>query len=691
MRTSLGVLVLLLGTGGLGWYASKNNAVRIQEQVTKEADAVASGAEGLQINVSGRDIELSGVASTQDAKDKVLEALNAVDGRRVVRDDTSVLPVADPFEFSAKKQADATTYSGVVPSEDDRGRLAQVIGDSAKDLTLSGGSPEGWTDAVLAGLGSMAPLDSGELKVSNTTLSLTGMAKTPAERDQATAALNDLASDFTKDVSIDVMDDGNPLNLMVQASREGGISSASGKLPADYSVADLSKAFGADVPAADINSSELPATEAGWGDAASQGMQGLALLETGKLQIEDNVVTLTGKGKPDAIANAENIMANMPSGFTGKANLSAADDGEPYTAQIIYDGAAATVSGRVPANIDAATISSMLDVDTNTSDVKQAPSKDETGAWPDVLANGTKALKLLEKGELVMQDRAVMLSGLARTPAVEDEAIAAFGTLPEGYDLTTKIDHLDDGKAPAYSLDYTRDQAAKIAGKLPQGMDVPLIAKTLGLSQISGEPVNGLVGDSTRDMARMKALQSWMPKIKAMKITSDEKRFDVAIEANDGEDLAAMRSELTSALGDGASVVVTGVEAKPDTSNMGDCNKQSDEILKNNLIQFATGSATINTDSMAAITSIAEFVLECTKNGAVKVEIGGHTDNVGSPEANLALSQARAESVRAALIKHGVAEAGLIAKGYGDTRPIGDNATAEGRAVNRRTTLEFSQ
>jgi outer membrane protein OmpA-like peptidoglycan-associated protein len=72
---------------------------------------------------------------------------------------------------------------------------------------------------------------------------------------------------------------------------------------------------------------------------------------------------------------------------------------------------------------------------------------------------------------------------------------------------------------------------------------------------------------------------------------------------------------------------------------------------------------------------------------AAKVEIGGHTDNVGAADTNLALSQKRAESVRAALVERGIPTSRLAAKGYGDTAPVADNRSEEGRAKNRRVEL----
>ena len=68
----------------------------------------------------------------------------------------------------------------------------------------------------------------------------------------------------------------------------------------------------------------------------------------------------------------------------------------------------------------------------------------------------------------------------------------------------------------------------------------------------------------------------------------------------------------------------------------------------------------------------------------VRVEIGGHTDNSGADAYNMALSQKRAESVRAHLIGKGVDGERLTAKGYGETAPVADNATKEGKAKNRR-------
>jgi outer membrane protein OmpA-like peptidoglycan-associated protein len=70
------------------------------------------------------------------------------------------------------------------------------------------------------------------------------------------------------------------------------------------------------------------------------------------------------------------------------------------------------------------------------------------------------------------------------------------------------------------------------------------------------------------------------------------------------------------------------------------------------------------------------------------VQINGHTDNVGKPADNLTLSNNRAKAVVAYLASKGIETSRLQSKGFGETRPVSDNNTEEGRAKNRRTELQ---
>lgn len=101
-------------------------------------------------------------------------------------------------------------------------------------------------------------------------------------------------------------------------------------------------------------------------------------------------------------------------------------------------------------------------------------------------------------------------------------------------------------------------------------------------------------------------------------------------------------------------------------------------------INFDTGKATIKADSATTLDDAAGALKTAA---ALRVEGAGHTDNVGTAEANLKLSQDRAQAVMAALVARGVAASRMTAKGYGQTAPVADNRTEDGRAKNRRVEL----
>lgn len=98
-------------------------------------------------------------------------------------------------------------------------------------------------------------------------------------------------------------------------------------------------------------------------------------------------------------------------------------------------------------------------------------------------------------------------------------------------------------------------------------------------------------------------------------------------------------------------------------------------------LNFETGSAKLTADSKAQVDNIAAILKAYP---AVKIKIGGYTDNVGDPENNLKLSAARAQTVADTLVALGIAADRLEHEGYGEQFPIADNGTREGRAKNRR-------
>jgi outer membrane protein OmpA-like peptidoglycan-associated protein len=99
---------------------------------------------------------------------------------------------------------------------------------------------------------------------------------------------------------------------------------------------------------------------------------------------------------------------------------------------------------------------------------------------------------------------------------------------------------------------------------------------------------------------------------------------------------------------------------------------------------FATGQSTILPGARVQLDQVADALKSQAEH---HFSVEGHTDNQGTDAINDRLSNRRANAVRDYLIAHGVAAAAITASGFGSSRPIGDNRTAEGRAMNRRVEI----
>jgi outer membrane protein OmpA-like peptidoglycan-associated protein len=110
----------------------------------------------------------------------------------------------------------------------------------------------------------------------------------------------------------------------------------------------------------------------------------------------------------------------------------------------------------------------------------------------------------------------------------------------------------------------------------------------------------------------------------------------------------------------------------------------ADQIVIKQRINFATGKATILPDSFVVLDDVAAAMKDYPK---IRVEIGGHTDNVGDDTQNQRLSKDRADAVFEYLLSKGVGAQRMMTVGYGETRPVDTNMTETGRLSNRR--VEF--
>ncbi|WP_170333148.1 OmpA family protein [Ruegeria arenilitoris] len=159
--------------------------------------------------------------------------------------------------------------------------------------------------------------------------------------------------------------------------------------------------------------------------------------------------------------------------------------------------------------------------------------------------------------------------------------------------------------------------------------------------------------------------------------------------SHDPETKAQIAGLLSEKLGDAQefTLLITYQEPPEPADKLPDpevCEERIAEVQAGTKIAFEPGSATVAADSRDTVNQIADILREC---GPIRLEIQGHTDSQGREEMNQQLSQSRAQSILNELRGRRVPTASFTAVGYGETQPIADNGTEEGREENRR--IEF--
>lgn len=231
---------------------------------------------------------------------------------------------------------------------------------------------------------------------------------------------------------------------------------------------------------------------------------------------------------------------------------------------------------------------------------------------------------------------------------------------------------------------------ARIAGHVASEAEktklLDAIKAVFGAGNVEGDLV---VDASTAPAGWLERLIALLPELKArgIKLGFDGDKIDIDTSALPEAERFALSQKLRQGFG-GFEISGLWDQALAALASLKSGFSADDLVKALNLsaIHFDTGSATITRDSYETLRKAAEAIKAAP--AGTRIEVGGHTDASGDAAANLQLSLDRANAVAARLVELGVSGEQLVGKGYGQDRPIADNASEAGKARNRR--MEFT-
>ena len=320
-----------------------------------------------------------------------------------------------------------------------------------------------------------------------------------------------------------------------------------------------------------------------------------------------------------------------------------------------------------------------------------------SSSWATAAEVALAALTDLGAGNVTFSDADVTLVAAQGTDQETfDAVVGALGAaLPDLFSLQTVLPEPETAASAGpvrFTATLTAENRATLRGRLPggaTGASVRTLATTLfGAANTVIETLE--VTDlpqrwSVRVMAGLTALAA----LEDGTLTVEPDTLRVAGRTGDEELVSALTRQLSEDLGPGVNFVLdvrydAALDPVASLPEPEDCVARIRAIQDETKITFDPGSTEINAAAGAVLDQIAAVLPDCMH---VRMEIGGHTDSQGGEGMNLNLSQARANAVLNGLLARNVLVSNLSAQGYGESQPIADNDTEEGREENRR--IEF--
>jgi OOP family OmpA-OmpF porin len=334
-----GVIPLVIFWAIAAWTSTEP----LEADLAQRSSAALKGAvlDKTRISVAGRDVTFGADAFSEDGRRGALAAVAAVPGVRLVDDETRLVPEARPFVWSAERDVVRVTLSGSAPLPASRGHLMEAAraalgGVEVVDrMNLSRGAPQRFDNAALLLLDQIGKLKEGKITLSDTGVSLSGMARELGGREAIAVALKNLPEGFSvaandvkappyifqayKDpVALTLTLTGNVPDGNVQAAL---VAAAGRKFFNEKVVDNLKPSLGA---------------PAGFANAVVPALGALSRLSTGTLVVSDREVKLSGDALHEAAANQirAGLGKDFPQGWQFTPEISVKPPAAPVDATV---------------------------------------------------------------------------------------------------------------------------------------------------------------------------------------------------------------------------------------------------------------------------------------------------------------------------------------------------------------------
>lgn len=495
--------------------------------------------------------------------------------------------------------------------------------------------------------------------------------------------------------SVEILRNGDGISLIgliPEASDRETIVERIGEMSRGGRIADMLETASHDIPE-------------GWPAAMDYAVEALSMLPRSKISVSARLVTITAISDSAAERDRleEQLLQRAPSNIELVLDISAPRPViTPFTLRFLiengegkFDACAADTEFTRARILNAARqISSIGDADCVVGLGNPSPH------WGSAVETAIRALAEIGGGSVTFSDADVTLIAPDTTPqAVFDRVTGELETdLPAVFALHAilpePVDPVDDAAGPPeFSATLSPEGLVQLRGRITDertriavnsyaqsqfGSDQIYMATNLDSELPDGWPLRVLAG--------LEALSY----LSSGGITILPDNVEVHGVTGNMEASASISRLLSAKLGEAQAYSVNvayneQLDPVADLPTPQECVDGVNAVLSESKLTFAPGSADFEPGAGETLNSIAELLENCHE---VPMEIAGHTDSQGREEMNQNLSQSRANAVLNALMARRVLTSNLTARGYGESIPIADNETEEGREANRR--IEFT-